>query len=185
METNKEQMTPEQQNREWAEEAFWTGHCHYLMQALALAMQRCQVWRLAGTDSVFTLIEIFNFAKAYDEEHELPEGQFYRTTVEGAIGLCLGAEYITQWLFTPMEPGAERDALLEELKQKLDAMEAEEKKIEAAAAAQPAAPVRKTPPPMRKAAPSPAAPQPAAPAQPAATSQAAAPKKMPPPLRKN
>ena len=119
METNKEQMTPEQQNREWAEEAFWTGHCHYLMQALALAMQRCQVWRLAGTDSVFTLIEIFNFAKAYDAEHELAEGQFYRTTVEGAIGICLGAEYLTQWLFTPMEPGAERDALLEELKQKL------------------------------------------------------------------
>ena len=160
-------MTPEQQNREWAEEAFWTGHCHYLMQALALAMQRCQVWRLAGTDSVFTLIEIFNFAKAYDAEHELPEGQFYRTTVEGAIGICLGAEYLTQWLFTPMEPGAERDALLEELKQKLDAMEAEEKKIAAAAAAPP---VRKTPPPMKKAAPKP--------------EPAAAPKKMPPPLRK-
>lgn len=171
METNKEQMTPEQQNREWAEEAFWTGHCHYLMQALALAMQRCQVWRLAGTDSVFTLIEIFNFAKAYDEEHELPEGQFYRTTVEGAIGICLGAEYLTQWVFTPMEPGAERDALLEELKQKFDVMEAEEKKIAAAAAA---APAHKTPPPLlRKAAP-----------QPQASAPTAAPRKTPPPLRK-
>lgn len=164
-------MTPEQQNREWAEEAFWTGHCHYLMQALALAMQRCQVWRLAGTDSVFTLIEIFNFAKAYDEEHELPEGQFYRTTVEGAIGVCLGVEYLTQWLFTPMEPGAERDALLEELKQKLDAMEAEEKKIAVAAAA---APAHKTPPPLlRKATP-----------QPQASAPTAAPRKTPPPLRK-
>ncbi len=171
METNKEQMTPEQQNREWAEEAFWTGHCHYLMQALALAMQRCQVWRLAGTDSVFTLIEIFNFAKAYDAEHELAEGQFYRTTVEGAIGVCLGVEYLTQWLFTPMEPGAERDALLEELKQKLDAMDAEEKKIAAAAAA---APAHKTPPPLlRKATPQPQAPAPTA-----------APRKTPPPLRK-
>ena len=175
-------MNPQQQNQEWAEEAFWTGHCHYLLQALALAMQRCQVWRLAATGDVFTLVEIFEFAKAYDEEHPLPEGQFYRTTVEGAIGLCLGVEYITQWLFTPMEPCAERDALLEELKQKLDELEAEEKKIVAAAAAaeQPAAPVLKTPPPMRK-----ATPQPAAPAQPAATQQpAAAPKKMPPPLRK-
>ena len=57
------------QNRKWAEEAFWTGHCHYLMQALALAMQRCQVWRLVKTGDVFTLIELFEFAKAYDTEN--------------------------------------------------------------------------------------------------------------------
>lgn len=114
------------QNRKWAEEAFWTGHCHYLMQALALAMQRCQVWRLAETGDVFTLIELFDFAKAYDEEHPLPEGQFYRTTVEGAIGLCLQAEYMTKWLFTPMEPGKERDALLLELKGKMEQLELQE-----------------------------------------------------------
>lgn len=113
------------QNSEWAEEAFWTGHCHYLLQALAHAMLRCKVWRLASTGKVFTLIDIFDFAKAYDKEHPLPEGQFYRTTIEGAIGLCHGAEYRTHWLFTPMEPCEERDALLQELQQKLDEMEAE------------------------------------------------------------
>lgn len=113
----------DQQNHEWAEEAFWTGHCHYLMQALALAMQRCQVWRLTDTGDVFTLIELFDFAKAYDKEHPLDDNQFYRTTIEGAIGLCLQVEYQTHWLFTPMEPGEERDALLRELQTKLDAME--------------------------------------------------------------
>lgn len=116
-------LSPQEQNHEWAEEAFWTGHCHYLLQALALATQRCQVWRLHDTGDVFTLIELFDFAKAYDEEHPLREGEFYRTTVEGAIGLSLGAEYLTKWLFIPMEPGAERDALLKELQEKLNVME--------------------------------------------------------------
>lgn len=119
----KEQMD---QNRKWTEEMFWTGHCHYLLQALALATQHCQVWRLAATGKIFTIFDIFDFAKAYDEEHPLPEGHFYRTTIEGAIGLSLGAEYLTQWLFTPMEPGEERDAILKELQPKIDAIEAEE-----------------------------------------------------------
>lgn len=124
MENNGQEI--QDQNREWAEEAFWTGHCHYLMQALALAMQRCQVWRLVDTGDVFTLMELFEFAKAYDAEHPLSEGQFYRTTVEGAIGLCLKVEYLTKWLFTPMEPGKERDALLLELKGKMEQLELQE-----------------------------------------------------------
>lgn len=127
MENQTNQTVDQQtQNREWAEEAFWTGHCHYLLQALALAMQRCQVWRLADTGEAFTLIDIFDFAKAYDEEHPLPEGQFYRTTVEGAIGICLGAEYLTHWLFTPMEPGEERDRLLQQLQLYMDQKQTEE-----------------------------------------------------------
>ena len=131
MENQTNQTADQQtQNREWAEEAFWTGHCHYLMQALALAMQRCQVWRLTDTGDVFTLIELFNFAKAYDESNPLPEDQFYRVTVEGAIGLCMGAEYLTKWLFTPMEPGPLHDAYLQELQEKLDEMAAVEENIE-------------------------------------------------------
>ena len=116
-------LTPQEQNREWAEEAFWTGHCHYLLQALALAMQRCQVWRLTETGDVFTILEMFDFAKSYDQEHPLKEGEFYRTTLEGAIGLCLHVEYQTHWLFTPMEPGPLRDALLKELQARMDAAE--------------------------------------------------------------
>ena len=119
-------LTPQEQNREWAEEAFWTGHCHYLLQALALAMQRCQVWRLADTGDIFTTIEILDFAKVYDAEHPLQGNQFYRVTREGAIGLCMGVEYLTHWVFTPMEPGPMRDALLQDLKEKLEEMEAED-----------------------------------------------------------
>ncbi|MBR1594607.1 MAG: hypothetical protein IJ692_03270 [Alloprevotella sp.] len=132
------------QNREWAEEAFWTGHCHYLLQALAIAIARCRVWRLAATGDVFTLIEILDFAKAYDAEHPLPEGQFYRVTREGAIGLCLGVEYVTQWLFTPMEPGAERDALLKELDEKMEEMEMQD--LMPSVPVAPAAPVAPAPP---------------------------------------
>ena len=66
------------------------------------------------------------FAKAYDEKNPLPDGYFYRTTVEGAIGICFGAEYMTQWLFIPMEPSEERDALLQQLKEKMAQMEQQE-----------------------------------------------------------
>ena len=124
MEQNKQEI--QDQNLQYADEAFWTGHCHYLLQALALAMQRCQVWRLAATGDVFSLMELFDFAKAYDAEHPLPEGQFYRTTVEGAIGLCLEVEYQTKWLFTPMEPGEERDKLLRDLEGQLEQYELQE-----------------------------------------------------------
>lgn len=127
MENNRQEI--QDQNHEWAEEAFWTGHCHYMMQALALAMQRCQVWRLAKTGKVFTLVDLFEFAKAYDTEHPLSEGQFYRTTVEGAIGLCLEVEYLTKWLFIPMEPGEERDALLLELKGRMEQLEQQENMV--------------------------------------------------------
>lgn len=116
----------EKQNHEWAEEGFWTGHYHYLLQALAIAANRCQVWRLVETGDVFTLKELFEFAKAYDTEHPLQKDQFYMVTIEGAIGLSIGVEYITKWLFTPMEPGRERDFLLQELQETLDRMAVEE-----------------------------------------------------------
>ena len=92
-------------------------------------MQRCQVWRLTETGDVFTILEMFDFAKSYDQEHPLKEGEFYRTTIEGAIGLCLHVEYQTHWLFTPMEPGEERDAILKELQTKMDAIETFYKQI--------------------------------------------------------
>ena len=37
------------------------------MQALAIATNRCQVWRLVETGDAYTLNEIFEFAKAWDE----------------------------------------------------------------------------------------------------------------------
>ena len=123
METMNEK---DKQNHEYAEEGFWTGHYHYLLQALAIATNRCQVWRLVETGDAYTLNVIFEFAKAWDAEHELKKGQFYMVTIEGAIGISPGLEYLTKWMFTPMEPGKERDFLLQELQEKLDRMAAEE-----------------------------------------------------------
>lgn len=65
------------QNQEYAEQAFWTGHFHYMMQALAVAMTRTMVWRIVGDGTPYTMKEIFEFAKKEDEENELQEGYFY------------------------------------------------------------------------------------------------------------
>ena len=63
---------------------------------------------------------IADSAKTYDEEHPLQEGDFYMVSAEGSIGLSPGLEYMTDWIFTPMPRGEERDRLvaftLDELK---------------------------------------------------------------------
>ncbi len=116
-------------NREYAERAFWTGHYHFLMQALAVASTHCLVWRSVGEGLPFTLKDIFELAKRHDEEHEISEPSFYYVSREGAIGICPGLEYLTQWLFIPMEPGEERDSLLNELREKLREEEAMEEAV--------------------------------------------------------
>ena len=78
------------------------------------------------------MVEIFNFAKDWDEQHPPKESEFYLVSVEGAIGLCCHVEYMVKWLFIPMEPGTERDALVQEMEQQLDKMAAEEEAAEQA-----------------------------------------------------
>ncbi len=112
--------------RQYAEEAFWTGHYHYLLQALAVAMNSCLVWRLAETGQPFTLDDLFNFAKEQDEQHPLEKKAFYMVSREGAIGLAPGLEYMVKWVFIPMEKGPERDRLLQGLTQVMQRLEAEE-----------------------------------------------------------
>ena len=94
-------MDPEKikKNQEYAEEAFWTGHYHYMMQALAVAMSHTMVWRLVGDGTPFTLKDIFEFAREYDEKHEIEAPSFYYVSREGAIALCPGLEYLAEWLF--------------------------------------------------------------------------------------
>ena len=105
-----------------------TGHYPYLMQALAVAVSRCQVWRMRETDDIFTVIEIFDFAKEWDEQHPPKEGQFYIVSIEGAIGRCYQAEWLATWLFIPMEPCAERSVLLKDMQERLAKMAEEEEK---------------------------------------------------------
>lgn len=111
-------MTQEERDQKYLEytnEAFWTGHYHFLVQALAIAMQSTMVWRLVGTGTPFTYFDLFHFAKKHDEEEPLNDDQYYMVSDEGAIGLSPGLEFLTEWIFIPMEPCEERDRLLNEL----------------------------------------------------------------------
>ena len=135
METNNVK-TPQQ----YTEEAFWTGHYHYILQALAIAINSCLVWRLATTGQPFTADDLFRFAKEYDEQHPLEKEAFYMVSREGAIGLAPGLEYMVKWLFLPMERGEERNRLLQQLQQVMAQQQAEEEK-----ATQPAEPPLITP----------------------------------------
>ena len=117
-----ETMTNEERERkykEYTERAFWTGHYHFLVQALAIAMQSTTVWRLVGSGDPFTLKDLFEFAKKRDEEDPLDEMQFYMVSAEGAIGLSPGLEFLNEWIFIPMEPCEEREQLLKKMEEEL------------------------------------------------------------------
>ena len=91
------------------------GHYPYMLQALAVAARRVPAWRLAKDGAPCSLFDVFTFAKKYDESHPRKEGDpsFFSVSFEGAIGYSeSGLEYAVSWLFLPMEPGKERDALV-------------------------------------------------------------------------
>ena len=116
----------ERLNRQYAEVAAYIGHDHYLMQALHVAFSRCKAWRMTDGGEAVSINKLFHFSKKYDEEHPLEEGMFFIVTIEGAIGLSFGQEWLTQWLFIPMEPCEERDRMMEQLKEKLEQHEHQE-----------------------------------------------------------
>jgi len=115
--------------RQYTEEAVWTGHYHYLLQALAVAMDTCLVWRLAGTGKPFTADDLLSFAKQQDEQQPLEKNAFYMVSREGAIGLAPGLEYLVKWIFIPMEKGKERDRLLLQLQQLMEQQRQEEETL--------------------------------------------------------
>ena len=109
------------QSREEAMKAFFTGHYPRRLQALFIAMQRCMVWRDVATNAPITYFNLFDLAKQGDDQHPPIDGTFYIVSHEGAIGFCpTGKEYNVQWLYIPMEPGDERDRLLNEVVEKLN-----------------------------------------------------------------
>ena len=80
-----------------------TGRYTSLAVALGAAMNRCAVWKYKGLGKKINALQIMSFVGKYDEEHPIPEGDpsFFRVSEEGAIGICPGVEYLTQWLFIP------------------------------------------------------------------------------------
>lgn len=123
---------------EQARKAFLTGHYDYMTQALSIAVNRVPAWRLAKDLTPCPLFEVFGFAKRWDEEHPRQEGDpgCYLVSREGAIGYAAsGLEYQVRWIFIPMEPGPERDALVQKTLDEFNKAEAEMKAAEEAAKA--------------------------------------------------
>ena len=101
------------------------GHYNTLAEALAAAMLKGNlVWRIYDeTREPFDLVEIYRFAKKYDQEHPITGTQFYWVSREGAIGISMGLEYRVKWLFIPMEEGLERDDLVVKMGEKMAEVE--------------------------------------------------------------
>ncbi len=129
-------MDPDKVTPEEAKKAYLTGHYPYMTQAFVIAANRVPAWRLASDGTPCSSLEVLGFAQHYDETHPRKEDDrsFFYVTLEGAIGYSAsGVEYQIEWIFLPMEPGAERDTLVQEALDTLDKAVAEEEKKEAAA----------------------------------------------------
>ena len=85
------------------------GHYRTFSHALAIAMQKCFVWRETENGTPYTAKELLAFAQTQETEHPLQPEQYYMVSREGAIGLSPGLEWMTTWMFIPMEPCKERD----------------------------------------------------------------------------
>ena len=96
-------------------------HTPSLTHALSIAMARgIMVWREAEEGTPFSAYELFEFAKRQDEEHPLEDPRFYMVTRDGAIGISPGLEWMTRWMFVPMEDCKERDFMLLKMREDLE-----------------------------------------------------------------
>lgn len=117
MNINKIRMEKEQEQPRYA---VVPVHTPSLTHALSIAMTRgIMVWRDAETGTPFSLKELFEFSKRHDREHPLKEHYFYMVTREGAIGISPGLEWLTTWMFVPMEDCKERDFMLMKMREDL------------------------------------------------------------------
>ena len=110
-----------------------TGHYRTLEQAVVVASLKCLVWREVEEGKPYTLKDFIEYVKNYDGEHPLRPEQFYMVSREGAIGISPGLEWMTVWIFIPMEPCKERDFalrnMLEEYHTETEVEEALEKAV--------------------------------------------------------
>lgn len=122
-------------------------HYKTLTAALADAIQRCMVWREQESGTPYTGKDLYEFAQRHDKQFVMGEDEFYMVTFEGAIGLSPGLEWLTKWVFVPMEPGEEQERLLEQMKEKLEEHERQESMSQTVSTPQPQSPLP-PPPPM-------------------------------------
>ena len=108
------------------------GHYRTFSHALAIAMQKCFVWRETEDGTPYTAKELLAFAQTQETEHPLQPEQYYMVSREGAIGLSPGLEWMTTWMFIPMEPCKERDFAFRNMMEELHTEQEVEKAIEKA-----------------------------------------------------
>ena len=108
-----------EETQEFTLEAFelQTGHYHSLLHALAAAMTRCVIWRYAGTEDKYNVLQLFRFAEDFDKEHPIHDRSFYMVSAEGAIGVSPGMEYLTKWMFIPDMDEASIEKLQSDIRQ--------------------------------------------------------------------
>lgn len=103
-----------------------SGQYTYMMQAVLVAVNLCKAWRADDeTQEPYSVQQLAEYARLCDSQAPLVEGQYYMVTREGAIGLCPGQEWETEWLFVPMEPCPLRDEMLRQLDAQIAALNAE------------------------------------------------------------
>lgn len=108
------------------------NHYRSLTEALAMAMTKCIVWRETEKGTPVSAKQLFDFCQKYDAEHPLREEEFYMVSREGAIGISPGLEWLTRWMFIPMEPCKERDFAFRKMQEDIREELQEEQKAEAA-----------------------------------------------------
>ena len=86
-------------------EAVTQNRYTHLMQAVVVAVTRCQAWRIENNaHSPYSIEQLSQYAIATDKDHPLTGDSFYVVSIEGAIGYCPGFEYQTMWMFVPISP---------------------------------------------------------------------------------
>ncbi len=114
-----------------------------MTSALSEASRVCMIWRRPEEDAKYNAFQMGKYAQETDSEDPCPEGSCYEVSVEGAIGFCPGAQFLTRWLFYPAMDEKSISDFVDDLYNKLDEIKAEDEtaaKAEApkAADAQPA-----------------------------------------------
>lgn len=115
-----------------------------MTSALLEASGVCMIWRRPEEEIKYNAFQMEQLVKEYDAENPCPEGSCYEVSVEGAIGFCPGAQFLTRWLFYPAMDEKSISDFVDDLYCKLDEIKAEDEaaakaEAEAKAPDQPAA----------------------------------------------
>lgn len=96
--------------------AIATGHYPTFAAALGVAMTRCLAWRFQ--EETYDAFQLAKFAETFDDSSR-DDASFYMVSIEGAIGVSPGVEYLTRWLFIPLSSPKEKEAAVARMRQRV------------------------------------------------------------------